>query len=148
MPSTPTLPVTLDACARECESRGWPAARLDGSTPAGERQGLVNAFNRPRSDAFVFLLSTRAGGCGLNLVGASRLLLLDPDWNPAADEQAMARVWRDGQTRPVHVYRLLGAGTVDEKIFMRQLGKHQGSKRVRNSQLQRLISRPFSTRFG
>ncbi|KAH8098204.1 hypothetical protein JL720_1136 [Aureococcus anophagefferens] len=119
-----TSTVTLDACARECESRGWPAARLDGSTPAGERQGLVNAFNRPRSDAFVFLLSTRAGGCGLNLVGASRLLLLDPDWNPAADEQAMARVWRDGQTRPVHVYRLLGAGTVDEKIFMRQLGKH------------------------
>ena len=119
-----TSTVTLDACARECEARGWPAARLDGSTPAGERQGLVNAFNRPRSDAFVFLLSTRAGGCGLNLVGASRLLLLDPDWNPAADEQAMARVWRDGQKRPVHVYRLLGAGTVDEKIFMRQLGKH------------------------
>ena len=58
----------------------------------------------------MFLLSTRAGGCGLNLVGGSRLLLLDPDWNPAHDEQAMARVWRDGQARPVHVYRLLSAG--------------------------------------
>jgi hypothetical protein len=71
---------------------------------------------------FVFLLSTKAGGVGLNIVGASRLVLFDIDWNPAHDLQAMARVWRDGQTRPVHIYRLLLAGTIDEKIFQRQVG--------------------------
>ena len=55
------------------------------------------------------------------------MLLLDPDWNPAHDEQAMARVWRDGQTKPVHVYRLLSAGTIDEKTLARQLHKHDAN---------------------
>lgn len=55
--------------------------------------------------AVVFLLSSRAGGVGLNLIGASRIVLYDIDWNPATDLQAMARVWRDGQTRTVHIYR-------------------------------------------
>jgi DNA repair and recombination protein RAD54B len=61
----------------------------------------------------------------LNLVGASRLILFDTSWNPAHDRQAMARVWRDGQTRPVTIYRLLAAGTVEEKVFQRQLMKHK-----------------------
>ena len=58
----------------------------------------------------VFLLSTRAGGAGLNLVGASRLVLVDSDWNPAVDLQAMGRIWRDGQTKPCVTYRLLCTG--------------------------------------
>jgi hypothetical protein len=66
-----------------------------------------------------------AGGAGLNLVGACRLVLFDTSWNPAHDNQAMARVWRDGQTRPVTIYRLLAAGTVEEKVFQRQLLKHR-----------------------
>ena len=70
------------------------------------------------------MLSCVAGGAGLNLVGASRLVLFDTSWNPAHDHQAMARVWRDGQTRPVVIYRLLAAGTVEEKVFQRQLLKH------------------------
>ena len=104
--STATLDV-IQAC---CDARRWDWLRVDGTTPPAERPRLVERFKSRTSNAFVFLLSTRAGGCGLNLVGGSRLLLLDPDWNPAHDEQAMARVWRDGQARPVHVYRLLSAG--------------------------------------
>jgi hypothetical protein len=73
---------------------------------------------------FVLLLSAKAGGCGLNLVGASRLVLFDVDWNPAVDEQAMARIWRDGQrAKKVFIYRLLTTGTIEEKIFQRQLQK-------------------------
>ena len=71
----------------------------------------------------MFFLSTRAGGAGLNLIGASRLFLLDSDWNPAMDLQAMARIWRDGQTRTCHIYRLLATGLIDEKMFQRQLYK-------------------------
>ena len=53
------------------------------------------------------MLSSKAGGCGLNLIGANRLVMFDPDWNPANDEQAMARVWRDGQKKTCYIYRLL-----------------------------------------
>lgn len=56
---------------------------------------------------FIFMLSSKAGGCGLNLIGANRLVMFDPDWNPANDEQAMARVWRDGQKKTCYIYRLL-----------------------------------------
>lgn len=56
---------------------------------------------------FIFMLSSKAGGCGLNLIGANRLVMFDPDWNPANDEQAMARVWRDGQRKTCYIYRLL-----------------------------------------
>jgi len=53
------------------------------------------------------MLSSKAGGCGLNLIGANRLVMFDPDWNPANDDQAMARVWRDGQKKPCYIYRLI-----------------------------------------
>ena len=69
------------------------------------------------------LLSVVAGGAGLNLVGANRLILMDVSWNPAHDRQAMGRIWRDGQTKPVTIYRLVSAGTVEQKVFERQLGK-------------------------
>lgn len=114
---------TLDTLEDLCRARAWKFARLDGSTPADERGALVAAFNRATNQD-LFLLSSRAGGAGINLVGANRLVLVDADWNPATDEQAMARVWRDGQTKPVHVYRLLSTGTVDERILQRQLAKH------------------------
>ncbi|XP_032078811.1 DNA repair and recombination protein RAD54B isoform X2 [Thamnophis elegans] len=67
--------------------------------------------------------SSKAGGVGLNLVGASHLILYDIDWNPATDIQAMARVWRDGQKHTVHIYRLLTTGTIEEKIYQRQISK-------------------------
>uniref|UniRef100_A0A060T1Y1 ARAD1C24750p n=1 Tax=Blastobotrys adeninivorans TaxID=409370 RepID=A0A060T1Y1_BLAAD len=98
--------------------------QLDGSTPSNQRQGIVDHFNKsPASDCFAFLLSVRSGGTGLNLIGASRLFLYDTDWNPAVDEQAMARIHREGQKRPVYIYRLLTVGMIDEKIYQRQITK-------------------------
>jgi len=58
------------------------------------------------------MLSSKAGGCGLNLIGASRLVMFDPDWNPANDDQAMARVWRDGQKKQCYIYRLIAVSPV------------------------------------
>ena len=66
--------------------------------PAGKRQACVDTFNHDPS-IFAFLLSSKAGGCGINLIGANRLVLFDPDWNPAIDQQALARVWRSGQQK-------------------------------------------------
>ena len=68
---------------------------------------IVEKFNDPCGGDFIFMLSSKAGGCGLNLIGANRLVMFDPDWNPANDEQAMARVWRDGQKKNCYIYRLL-----------------------------------------
>jgi len=68
---------------------------------------------------FVFLLTTRVGGLGINLTGADRVIIFDPDWNPSTDTQARERAWRIGQSRPVTVYRLLTTGTIEEKIYHR-----------------------------
>ncbi|XP_042891287.1 DNA repair and recombination protein RAD54B-like [Penaeus japonicus] len=114
---------TLDMLANLCERYNYQYLRLDGSTPAGKRQELVDKFNNKYSKDFVFLLSAKAGGVGLNLIGASRILLYDIDWNPATDLQAMARVWRDGQQRKVYIYRLLMTGSLDEKMYQRQVRK-------------------------
>lgn len=64
-----------------------------------------------QSPEFIFMLSSKAGGCGLNLIGANRLVMFDPDWNPANDEQAMARVWRDGQKKTCYIYRLISVSS-------------------------------------
>jgi hypothetical protein len=202
---------TLDLFASLCRERGYPFLRLDGSTSINKRQKLVQQFNDPQQKQFVFLLSSKAGGCGLNLIGAAarallrrqpaccaaggallrasllrrqlmlpaatpppaganRLILFDPDWNPANDKQAAARVragrlnprpplahpclrfprssaartqhhhpassppsvaplhcapqvWRDGQRKRVFVYRFLTTGTIEEKVFQRQISK-------------------------
>ena len=114
---------TLDVFTALCRERNYPCLRLDGSTAPGKRQKLVDTFCDPKGNQFVFLLSSRAGGCGLNLIGANRLFLFDPDWNPAVDLQAAARVWRDGQRKKVYVYRLLATGTLEEKVFQRQMSK-------------------------
>ena len=83
----------------------------------------AHAKKKKKNETGVFLLSAKAGGVGLNLIGANRLVLLEPDWNPATDEQAMARIWRSGQKKRCYIYRLLMTGTIDEKIFQRQLSK-------------------------
>ncbi|KAH8595647.1 SNF2 family N-terminal domain-containing protein [Bisporella sp. PMI_857] len=115
---------TLDIVGQHLTALGLPFLRLDGSTPSGKRQDLVDLFNKtPASKIFAFLLSAKSGGAGINLIGASRLILFDVDWNPATDLQAMARIHRDGQKRPVKIYRLLMAGGMDEKIYQRQVTK-------------------------
>lgn len=115
---------TLDIIEDKLNDLGLPLFRLDGSTATHKRQTLVDTFNNcHKSKGFAFLLSAKSGGTGLNLIGASRLFLFDTDWNPSVDLQAMARVHRDGQKRPVHIYRLLTTGTMDEKIYQRQITK-------------------------
>lgn len=121
---------TLRVIAHLCRSRSWGYFQLDGSTPVKQRQNLVDEFNNPFASQFVFLLSSKAGGVGLNLIGANRLILFDPDWNPANDLQAMARVHRDGQKKQVYVYRFLSTGTIEEKIYQRQITKQGLSSSV------------------
>lgn len=114
---------TLDVIQRMCYEKKYRVHRLDGSLGLNKRQKIVDEFNDPLADSFVFLLSLKAGGCGINLIGANRLILMDPDWNPALDQQALARVWRDGQKKDCFIYRFIGTGTIEEKIFQRQLMK-------------------------
>lgn len=104
--------------------------RLDGTTPSHKRIEMVDRFNRPTFPVSCFLLSSKSGGTGLNLIGANRLILFEPDWNPANDKQAMARVWRDGQKKPVWVYRLVSSGCIDEKVFQRGMWKSSLSQYV------------------
>jgi SNF2 family DNA or RNA helicase len=89
--------------------------RLDGSTPVAERQALLDDFGRDKGIG-VFLLSTKAGGLGLNLVAADTVVIHDSDWNPHADAQAVDRAHRLGQTREVSVFRLLTQGSLDEHM--------------------------------
>ena len=98
----------LDAC-------GLRYQYLDGSTPAAARSARVAAFQRGEGD--LFLISLKAGGFGLNLTAADYVVIADPWWNPAAEDQAMGRAHRIGQQRPVTVYRLVTAGSVEERII-------------------------------
>lgn len=120
---------TLDLFERLLNSESIQYFRLDGSTLANKRMPLVNEFNSAIGHR-VFLLSSKAGGCGLNLIGANRLILFDPDWNPSNDKQAMGRIWRDGQKLPVHIYRLFLSGTIEEKIYQRQTVKENLSSTI------------------
>ena len=114
----------LSMIERLCQDNGWPVHRLDGSTPVPKRTALVNDFNLAgNQNALVFLLSSKAGGCGLNIVGANRLIMFDPDWNPANDQQAMARIWRPGQQKKCYIYRLFSTGTIEETMLQRQMKK-------------------------
>ncbi|RDW67968.1 hypothetical protein BP6252_09364 [Coleophoma cylindrospora] len=124
---------TLDMFDKLCRHRGYGSLRLDGTMNVTKRQKLVDKFNDPNGEEFVFLLSSKAGGCGINLIGANRLVLFDPDWNPAADQQALARVWRDGQKKDCFVYRFIATGTIEEKIFQRQSHKQSLSSCVVDS---------------
>lgn len=115
---------TMDILAALITSLGMSYLRLDGSTPQSKRQDMVDRFNRSsQSNSFIFLLSAKAGGTGINLIGASRLIMYDLDWNPALDLQAMARIHRDGQKKPCFIYRFVTQGAMDEKIFQRQVTK-------------------------
>ncbi|KAM9978227.1 hypothetical protein ACTFIY_011981 [Dictyostelium cf. discoideum] len=135
---------TLDVFERLCKRLSIDTLRLDGDVKADLRQALVDKFNSgtqngsskssssssSSSQYQVFLLSAKAGGVGINLIGGNHLVLYDPDWNPAIDIQAMERIWREGQTKPVFIYRLFSTGTIEEKIFQRQLMKESISNSI------------------
>jgi SNF2 family DNA or RNA helicase len=101
--------------------------RMDGQTASTQRQKLVDRFNEADpndpSTPFIFLLTTRVGGLGINLTSANRVIVYDPDWNPMTDLQAKERAYRIGQTSSVIVYRLVTSGTIEEKIYHRQVFK-------------------------
>ena len=96
--------------------------RMDGSTPIAKRQYLVDSFNND-AKITIFLLTTKVGGLGVNLTGADRIIIFDPDWNPSTDIQARERAWRLGQKNDIVIYRLMIAGSIEEKIYHRQIFK-------------------------
>jgi superfamily II DNA/RNA helicase len=98
-------------------------ARIDGSTAEKHRQSIVDDFNSGTSVVEAMLLSTKAAGVGLTLTGADRVVIYDPSWTPAEDSQAVDRAYRIGQTRKVFVYRMITAGTVEEKMYEKQVHK-------------------------
>lgn len=115
---------------------GFQYRRMDGSTPIKARQAMVDEFNSD-PDIHVFLLTTRVGGLGVNLTGADRVIIYDPDWNPSTDVQARERAWRLGQKRDVTVYRLMTAGTIEEKIYHRQIFKQFLTNKILRDPKQR-----------
>ncbi|XP_058095092.1 protein CHROMATIN REMODELING 20 isoform X2 [Magnolia sinica] len=117
--------------------------RLDGSTEGSERQKLVERFNEPKNKRVkCILISTRAGSLGINLHAANRVIIVDGSWNPTYDLQAIYRVWRYGQTKPVYAYRLMAHGTMEEKIYKRQVTKEGLAARVVDrQQIHRTMSK-------
>uniref|UniRef100_A0A673G5Y7 SWI/SNF-related matrix-associated actin-dependent regulator of chromatin subfamily A member 5-like n=1 Tax=Sinocyclocheilus rhinocerous TaxID=307959 RepID=A0A673G5Y7_9TELE len=109
----------LDILEDYCMWRGFEYCRLDGNTPHQAREQAIDAFNAPNSSKFIFMLSTRAGGLGINLATADVVILYDSDWNPQVDLQAMDRAHRIGQRKPVKVFRLITDNTVEERIVER-----------------------------
>ena len=116
--------------------KGFRYRRMDGSTNIKDRQDLVDEFNR-NPDIHVFLLTTKVGGLGVNLTGADRVIIYDPDWNPSTDVQARERAWRLGQKREVEIYRLMTAGTIEEKIYHRQIFKQFLTNKILRDPKQR-----------
>ncbi|KAH7360833.1 SNF2 family N-terminal domain-containing protein [Rhexocercosporidium sp. MPI-PUGE-AT-0058] len=109
--------------------RNYKYCRLDGSTKLEDRRDTVHDF-QTRPEIFIFLLSTRAGGLGINLTSADTVIFYDSDWNPTIDSQAMDRAHRLGQTRQVTVYRMITRGTIEERIRKRALQKEEVQKVV------------------
>jgi SWI/SNF-related matrix-associated actin-dependent regulator of chromatin subfamily A member 5 len=109
----------LDIMEDFCRMRQYEYCRIDGQTTYEDRESSIEEYNRPNSSKFLFLLSTRAGGLGINLYTADVVILYDSDWNPQADLQAQDRAHRIGQKKEVNVYRLVTADSVEEKIIER-----------------------------
>lgn len=129
--------IMLDILEKFIKSSGrFTYRRMDGNTPIEQRQSLVDEFNGD-SKIDVFLLTTKVGGLGVNLTGANRVIIYDPDWNPSTDSQARERAWRLGQTREVTIYRLMTAGTIEEKIYHRQLFKQFLANKILKDPKQR-----------
>ena len=120
---------TLDLIGQYLSLRSWPHSRIDGSVAQTDRQDQILAFNK-KSDTNIFILSTRAGGQGINLAAADTVILFDSDWNPQQDLQAMDRAHRIGQTRNVIVYRFATRNTVEQKLLESAEAKRRLEKLV------------------
>ncbi|XP_041427007.1 lymphoid-specific helicase [Xenopus laevis] len=123
------MTMMLDILMDYCYYKKFSFCRLDGSMSYADREENMQSFNTD-PDVFIFLVSTRAGGLGINLTAADTVIIYDSDWNPQADLQAQDRCHRIGQTRPVVVYRLVTANTIDQKIVERAAAKRKLEKLV------------------
>jgi SWI/SNF-related matrix-associated actin-dependent regulator of chromatin subfamily A member 5 len=113
----------LDILEDYCVFRQYKYCRIDGGTAHEDRIAAIDDYNKPGSEKFVFLLTTRAGGLGINLTSADIVVLYDSDWNPQADLQAMDRAHRIGQTKQVVVYRFVTDNAIEEKVLERAAQK-------------------------
>ncbi|KAK0947892.1 hypothetical protein LTR29_000793 [Friedmanniomyces endolithicus] len=112
---------TIDYVSELLESQGIPFGRIDGSTPTTKRMQIIESFHRDKFE--VLIVSTRAGGVGLNIQGANRVVILDFGFNPTWEEQAIGRAYRLGQTKAVFVYRFVAGGTFETNIYNKQMFK-------------------------
>merc|ERR1719381_166087 len=119
----------LDILGDYCNFKKWKFCRLDGSMNFLDRQANIDKFNQD-PEYCIFLLSTRAGGLGINLTAADTCIIYDSDWNPQQDLQAQDRCHRIGQTKPVMIYRMVTANTIDQKIVERPAAKRKLEKMV------------------
>jgi superfamily II DNA or RNA helicase len=131
----------IDYIEEFCDFRGYPCERLDGRVSGNDRQKAIDRFNRD-SNSFVFLLSTRAGGVGINLTAADTVIIFDSDWNPQNDVQAMARCHRIGQKKRVTIYRLITRRSFEAEMFekaSKKLGLEQavlGSRQFNDQDIE------------
>ncbi|KAH9942954.1 P-loop containing nucleoside triphosphate hydrolase protein [Amylocystis lapponica] len=142
----------LDILEDYCLFRGYKYCRIDGGTAHDDRIVAIDEYNKPDSDKFIFLLTTRAGGLGINLTSADIVVLYDSDWNPQADLQAMDRAHRIGQTKQVYVFRFITEGSVEERMLERaaqklrldqlviQQGRTQNTKAANKEELLEMIA--------
>ncbi|KAG8792318.1 hypothetical protein FRC12_006504 [Ceratobasidium sp. 428] len=114
----------LEMLEGQMRHKNYNFCYMDGRTKQEDRMASLEKFNSD-PEVFVFLISTLVGGTGLNMTSANKVVIFDPNWNPAHDLQAMDRAYRFGQKRDVNVYRLLGAGALEELIYARQIYKQQ-----------------------
>eukprot|EP00980_Cylindrotheca_fusiformis_P029577 scaffold23539_cov137-Cylindrotheca_fusiformis.AAC.2 len=143
----------LDLISEYCEFRQFPYERLDGRVRGTERQKSIDRFER-EPDSFLFLLSTRAGGVGINLTAADVCIIFDSDWNPQNDVQAQARCHRIGQTKDVRIYRLVTSRSFEQEMFDRaskKLGleqavlgtfdQHDGDDKPTSKEMEQLLKK-------
>ncbi|KAM0515209.1 hypothetical protein ACHAPE_006165 [Trichoderma viride] len=123
--------LTLDYLEELFKQQRRAVQRLDGSTPVSKRQGMVRAFNTGKAgESEIYLISTKAGGVGLNIQGANRVVIFDFKWNPVNEQQAVGRSYRFGQQKTVYVYRFVIAGSFEEGLQNRSIFKAQLASRV------------------
>eukprot|EP01084_Bolivina_argentea_P215141 365229_1 len=111
--------ITLDWIEEYLRRKMYPYERIDGNITGNSRQAAIDRFCAPNSNSFIFLLTTKAGGVGLNLTAADTVIINDSDWNPQNDIQAMARCHRIGQSKSVKVYRLITSRSYEKEMFIK-----------------------------